>query len=462
MRRKIFITLCSVLSAVFLTSYLFIFFLFRSVLFQEIRQQQINLQKYNETIFTSYIDSFSMVPFQLVNDEEIGELANTNNSSYLDMFRARELLRKKFNNYLNQQLFTSNLDCRILFYLNDTLPMDSYCDAYTLSEHVALRTCQVYSSRLVKDQEWYKRTGKITWSPYFFINKDTDELCYSKYVYNYAINSSSEGIGTVVIAIPENAFLEKISAGSITPNSRFFLSNEYQELLYASSEVSDSLFLSALSKSSGQILRDSTSHERYLVSTSSMNQDLFLTFLTPLSDIEQIVITALFPYILFVLIAFFLLICVLYLLSRKITEPIISLADLISTIEDTRTFQTQRFSVYHDAELQVLCHSFTALIQRENLLMDQIIEENRQKRTAMLHALQAQINPHFLYNALDMVSWHALSKGEDSIADIVSSISNLMHYSISRPDSTASLSRESKISGNLSESIRWNAPATSS
>ena len=451
MRRKIFITLCSVLSAVFLTSYLFIFFLFRSVLFQEIRQQQINLQKYNETIFTSYIDSFSMVPFQLVNDEEIGELANTNNSSYLDMFRARELLRKKFNNYLNQQLFTSNLDCRILFYLNDTLPMDSYCDAYTLSEHVALRTCQVYSSRLVKDQEWYKRTGKITWSPYFFINKDTDELCYSKYVYNYAINSSSEGIGTVVIAIPENAFLEKISAGSITPNSRFFLSNEYQELLYASSEVSDSLFLSALSKSSGQILRDSTSHERYLVSTSSMNQDLFLTFLTPLSDIEQIVITALFPYILFVLIAFFLLICVLYLLSRKITEPIISLADLISTIEDTRTFQTQRFSVYHDAELQVLCHSFTALIQRENLLMDQLIEENRQKRTAMLHALQAQINPHFLYNALDMVSWHALSKGEDSIADIVSSISNLMHYSISRPDSTASLSREIE---NIREFIR--------
>ena len=443
--------MCSVLSAVFLTSYLFIFFLFRSVLFQEIRQQQINLQKYNETIFTSYIDSFSMVPFQLVNDEEIGELANTNNSSYLDMFRARELLRKKFNNYLNQQLFTSNLDCRILFYLNDTLPMDSYCDAYTLSEHVALRTCQVYSSRLVKDQEWYKRTGKITWSPYFFINKDTDELCYSKYVYNYAINSSSEGIGTVVIAIPENTFLEKISAGSITPNSRFFLSNEYQELLYASSEVSDSLFLSALSKSSGQILRDSTSHERYLVSTSSVNQDLFLTFLTPLSDIEQIVITALFPYILFVLIAFFLLICVLYLLSRKITEPIISLADLISTIEDTRTFQTQRFSVYHDAELQVLCHSFTALIQRENLLMDQIIEENRQKRTAMLHALQAQINPHFLYNALDMVSWHALSKGEDSIADIVSSISNLMHYSISRPDSTASLSREIE---NIREFIR--------
>ena len=127
MRRKIFITLCSVLSAVFLISYLLIFFLFRSVLFQEIRQQQVNLQKYNETIFTSYIDSFSMVPFQLVNDEEIGELANTDSDSYLDMFRARELLRKKFNKYLNQQLFSSNLDCRILFYLNDCSYTSSSC-----------------------------------------------------------------------------------------------------------------------------------------------------------------------------------------------------------------------------------------------------------------------------------------------------------------------------------------------
>ncbi len=451
MRRKIFITLCSVLSAVFLISYLFIFFLFRSVLFQEIRQQQISLQKYNETIFTSYINSFSMVPFQLVNDEEIGELANTDSDSYLDMFRARELLRKKFNKYLNQQLFSSNLDCRILFYLNDTIPLDSYCDAYTLSEHVDLRTCQVFSSRLIKDQEWYLRTRKVTWSPYFFINKDTNELCYSKYVYNYALNSSSDGIGTVVIAIPENAFLEKLSARSITPNSRFFLSNEYQELLYSSGEVSDNLFLIALSQNSKQILQDPDSHERYLVSTSSVNQDLFLTFLTPLSDIEQMVISALFPYILFVLITFFLLICVLYLLSKKITEPIISLAELIGTINDTRTFQTQRFSIYHDAELQVLCQSFTELIQRENALMNQIIEENKAKRTAMLHALQAQINPHFLYNALDMVSWLALSKGEDAIADIVSSISNLMHYSISLPDATAPLSQEIE---NIREFIR--------
>ena len=117
MRQKIFIILCCTLTAVFLVSYFLIYIIFRSALLREIEQQQSSMQKYNETIFASYIDSFGMVPFQLVNDEEIGKSLNVEEGTALDMFRTKELLRKKFRNYLNQQLFTSNLDCRFLLYL---------------------------------------------------------------------------------------------------------------------------------------------------------------------------------------------------------------------------------------------------------------------------------------------------------------------------------------------------------
>ena len=40
--------------------------------------------------------------------------------------------------------------------------------------------------------------------------------------------------------------------------------------------------------------------------------------------------------------------------------------------------------------------------------------------------MQAQINPHFLYNALDTVNWMAMKKGDTEICDMVSAISNLM------------------------------------
>lgn len=433
MRRKIFIILCCTLSIVFLVSYFLIYIIFRSALLREIEQQQSNLQKYNETIFSSYIDSFGMVPFQLVNDEEIGKSLNIDEGTSLDMFRTKEFIRKKFRNYLNQQLFTSNLDCRFLLYLNDDFPLSDHLDSYGLSQQVEIRTCNVYASRNVSSQEWYQRTLKTSWSPYFFLNRETNELCYARSVWNYYLKSSIEhSMGIVVIAIPQAAFLEKLTLESTTADSSIFLTNEYDEILYSSGSAPASL------------LSDSASDEgrKYLISRTSVNDNLFLTFLTPYASIEAMVQDALLPYLLFAALTFLILIVVLYLLSRKITAPVISLADLIGSIHDTRSFDVSLLKAYHDPELKMLCQSFSDLICRESALVERLICENHAKRAAILHALQAQINPHFLYNALDSVSWLALSKKEDDIADIVSSISNLMHYSISQPDAMATLSQE--------------------
>ncbi len=440
MRKKMFLILCSTLSMVFLISWFLIYVIFRSVLYREIERQQANLQAYNETIFTSYIDSFGMVPFQLVNDEEIGAALNLDSDNSLDMFRAREFVRKKFNGYLGQQLFSSNLDCRFLLYLNEDLPLSSHCDARSLSEDIKSRTSCVYSSRKVASEEWYHRTLRTTWSPYFFLSEDTNELCYARCAWNYYLNSSvSHDIGVIVIAIPQEAFLKKLTLQVSTPDSSVFLTNEYGEILYASPNAPALL---PASEAAGEFHAQDFLDERYLVSTASVNDDLFLTFVTPQRTIEMMVRRALLPYLLFALFSFPVLIGILYLLSCRITAPVISLAALIGTIEDTRTFDTSLLSSYQDAELKALCQSFTDMIGRENELVERIIRENHEKRAANLHALQAQINPHFLYNALDIVSWLALNKNEDSIADIVSSISNMMHYSISRPDALSTLQQE--------------------
>lgn len=139
-----------------------------------------------------------------------------------------------------------------------------------------------------------------------------------------------------------------------------------------------------------------------------------------------------------------------WVLSRSLSRPLQQLETAMEQFEqDADHFAFQ--SVRGTREVQNLSDSFGHMVGRIQRLMTTVREEEVVLRKTELKALQAQINPHFLYNALDMVSWHALSKGEDSIADIVSSISNLMHYSISRPDSTASLSREIE---NIREFIR--------
>jgi len=77
-------------------------------------------------------------------------------------------------------------------------------------------------------------------------------------------------------------------------------------------------------------------------------------------------------------------------------------------------------------------------------LMDEIIRQQNERRKSELDALQSQINPHFLYNALDTVNWMAMKKGDTEICDMVSAISNLMRISIGNKQDIFSIRQELK------------------
>ena len=68
----------------------------------------------------------------------------------------------------------------------------------------------------------------------------------------------------------------------------------------------------------------------------------------------------------------------------------------------------------------------------------------RTSKDIEFQALQAQINPHFLYNVLDTINWMARKKGEDNICHMVTSISSLMRASISNKRSMVYIREEIK------------------
>lgn len=117
-------------------------------------------------------------------------------------------------------------------------------------------------------------------------------------------------------------------------------------------------------------------------------------------------------------------------LSREITKPIKQLTDSMREVEKGN-FDHAMLEVYGENEISRLSTNFNLMTTEIKHLMEQNLEEQRQKRKSELMALQAQINPHFLYNTLDSIIWMAEWGKNKEVVLMTSSLAKLLRQSIS-------------------------------
>jgi two-component system sensor histidine kinase YesM len=82
------------------------------------------------------------------------------------------------------------------------------------------------------------------------------------------------------------------------------------------------------------------------------------------------------------------------------------------------------------------------MIGRIRELLDSKIKEQENLKKAELRALQAQINPHFLYNTLDTIIWMAQSNKNDQVIEIVSALSKFFRISLSKGNDWITIGEE--------------------
>jgi len=117
-------------------------------------------------------------------------------------------------------------------------------------------------------------------------------------------------------------------------------------------------------------------------------------------------------------------------LSRSIYLPIKKLHDVTATI--TKNDLQALVTSDNVDEITELGLSFNIMIGKIRDLLDSKIKEQENLKKAEMRALQAQINPHFLYNTLDTIIWMAESKKYKQVIEIVSALSQFFRISLSK------------------------------
>jgi two-component system sensor histidine kinase YesM len=118
-------------------------------------------------------------------------------------------------------------------------------------------------------------------------------------------------------------------------------------------------------------------------------------------------------------------------ISYKISQPIKRLEHQMNRIENG-DFDIDLLEVKGEDEVKRLTKAFNLMITRIRQLMAQIIGEQEAKRKSEFKALQAQINPHFLYNTLDSIIWMNESRNYRGVTEMVAALAKFFRISISK------------------------------
>lgn len=184
----------------------------------------------------------------------------------------------------------------------------------------------------------------------------------------------------------------------------------------------------------------------YIVSTE--NSTFQSAYLVPDDEILKQLIQLEILFILVLLILIYPIYQGIKKISKRLTDPIIELAAKMRNVTDEEDLKALKkltpHSQSHD-EVAILYHGFQDMASQ----LSQLIEENYKGKILSqemeFKALQAQLDPHFLYNTLDSIYWLALENDDEKIAQMALSLALLFRKKINNDAEVITLDDELQL-----------------
>lgn len=171
--------------------------------------------------------------------------------------------------------------------------------------------------------------------------------------------------------------------------------------------------------------------QKYLISENYLyHSGWVMVTVIPYRGVMQEVYSSQKKYILMALVALILVGILIYVIANSVTSRVEKLAAHMQKVQQGNLEVIQEDA--GEDEIGSLYRAFNEMVRGTRNLMDEKYELGKQAKTAELKALQSQINPHFLYNTLDMIKWFSYSGRNEDIDKVVTELARFYKLTLNR------------------------------
>nr|WP_183600822.1 sensor histidine kinase [Paenibacillus phyllosphaerae] len=283
--------------------------------------------------------------------------------------------------------------------------------------------------------DWYNKlrssTGEMVWLGLFnnsVMNtvQDGPVFVFGRQLYDL---TTYKKVGIVFIETNPKPILSALSNVTISPNSQVYIVDEQDRVVASTGnqEASAMPSFNGLPRPKNNKIVVDNRTDQLIVSAKAAMAGWTVFGLTPKKDINA-ELEGTRQYLLIVIGALILLsIAIASLVSRTIASPLKLL------IREMKQVEMGNFkgavNVKSFDEINSLVASFNRMVHRMDELIEGITLASISEKNAELQALQSQVNPHFLYNTLDMIYWMLDERENDRLGRVILALSHMFRYS---------------------------------
>lgn len=312
----------------------------------------------------------------------------------------------------------------IVFYVDDSVPVVNDSGGRYRSIEAA------------EEMEWFAdleaNNGRPTWVSFRgdIIDQGGGYVAITRKLWDQ--NDYSKDIGVLAVLL-ERRYLEDMLIDSAKQQIMYLETAEGS--LLASNVAQEELIRLpfACRNSNDREFREATLEEgRYLVRSQLIDKtNTYLVSMLPYQVMKKEVMSVNIRMILLYLLVCVGILMVMIPLTRSVTSRIQLVKDQMVQIQQGTIRKIDVEQNYTD-EIGQLITRFNEMVDKVEELMKEQYALGQEKTGAQLKALQSQINPHFLYNTLDMINWMAQKNETDNIRYVVQAMSRFYRLTLSK------------------------------